>query len=341
MCFQFWNADGMEESETKMSYSVDVALRLPGVVMLEMLYMETISFKNLTYVFGSSYYLLDWNVDVMLYILAWLLILLPQKSLTYLYSCVISFASVILSHYILRRLFIRTNIFENESTSTFHLVISSNNTLKKMKWAHVMVAEREIFETSVTVILLQLMLVLLSCRIINAKPKALFLLSSPLYPWLTCMFTSTTLGEMMSFCYFLSVVAVIVYYLKPLNIFTMQWKLKVFWIKVQLIIRIFGWRGIVTWAVDKYQVQRLLITCWVLRYTVQLLANLYGTIDLNKLDQTIFDNMDMNILNLSSGFSVTLLLFFTGIQCLTTTINLFGLVCIIKDIVRVQFFLAR
>ena len=329
----------MEESKTRTMRAVDVVLRLPGIIMLEMLYMETITMKNLMYTMGFNYSLLNWNLDVVLYALAWLLILLPQKSLTYLYSCAISFTSLFLSHYILRQLFIYSRIVENKDA--FHVVASTNTTLKKMKWAHILAAEKQMLETSATVILMQLALVLLSCKIINAKPKALLLLSSPLYPWLTCMFTSAILSETISLCYVLSFLAIFFCCIKPISILTFQWKLKVYWIRLQLIIRIFGWQGVVTWAQDEYQIQRLLVTCWILRYTVQLVANLFKTIDLNKLDQTIFDNMDLDVLNLSSGFSFTLLFFFTGVQCLTTTINLFGLVCIVKDIVRVQFYLTR
>ena len=306
--------------------------------MLEMLYMETITLKNLKISSQPNHYMLQY-IDIILYIIAWLLILLPQKSLLYFYSCFISFFSMVMSHYILRLFFIHSNILQN--STVFQLAHPSNATRQNLSWIQLILEEQKTFETSATVILIQLTLVLLSCKIINANSKTLVLLSSPLYPWLTCLFTSSTLQESMFFCYIISCLAVYFYYLKPLKLLSLHWRLKIFWIKLRLIVRIFGWQGVVIWVKDEYQVQRLLVTCWFLRYTLQLLANLLNSLDLRSFDQTVFSSLNIHLMDLFAGASIIPLLFFTAMQCLTTTINLFGLVCIVKDVIRFQYHLTR
>ena len=329
----------MEESKTRSSRAIDVVLRIPGLILLEMLYMESITLKNLMSSESEEISSFHLNLDVVLYILAWSLILLPQKSLLYLYSCAISCISMMLSHYILRQLLVQNKILQSDSS--FDFTTSSNMSTKDMRLLDIVFKEKPVIESSATVILMQLALVLFSCKIINAKPKALILFLSPLYPWLACLCTSSTLSEIVAISYLLSFLAFLYHYLKTLNLTTIQWQLKVFWIKIQLIVRIFGWQGVVTWAQDEYQIQSLLVTCWLLRFTVQMIANFYHAVDTTKFDETIIRNLDMNFVVMSDGLSLLLFFFFTGVQCLTTTINLFGLVCIVKDVVRLQYFLAR
>lgn len=328
----------MEYAQIKPSRAVDLVLRVPGLILLEMLYMESITLKNLIFVSDSSQFLFHWNIDIILYIVAWLLVLLPKKSLLHFYACAISCGSMILSHVILRKLLVNLKIVK---ASNFVQLVPFNETSDNERWIDVLSRDDQTFETCATVMLLQFTLLFFSCTVIDAKPKALYLLAIPIYPWLTCLCSPAILCESIALSYLFSCIVVFVYYFQPLDIISIQWKAKVFWIKIQLIARVFGWQGVVTWAQDEYQIQRLLVTCWTLRYVVQLLANLYFTLDLNDLDQTIFENLDLKLFNLSSGITYALFLFFTGVQCLTTTINLFGLACIIKDIVKLQYFLAR
>ena len=328
----------MDFSKVKLFRTVEVVLRLPGVILLEMLYMESITLSNLISPTKPTYFLLQWNIDIILYILAWLLILLPNSSLVYFYSRAISCASMVLSHILFRKLFINLKIIENYNSIQ---LVPYNKTVENIRWVDIIAKDIQAIETSATVMLLQFTLALLSCRIIDAKPKALLLLSTPLYPWLTFLYTPTVLCESIAISYIFSCLTVFVYYFQSLDLFAIQCQAKVFWIKIQLIVRVFGWQGVVTWIQDEYQIQRLLITCWFLRYILQLIANLYFSFDLNKLDQTIFNNLDLKIFDLTSSFSIVLFLFFTGVQCLTTTINLFGLACIVKDIVKLQYFFAR
>ncbi|XP_076811641.1 RING finger protein 145-like [Clavelina lepadiformis] len=324
----------MEELDNNKKRLLDIVLRIPGVIMLELLYMESLTFKNWTLLM-DVYNQPTWNFDFFLYIVAWLLVLLPHKLLISFYSFAISCISMLASHYLLQYLLSKTNVIKADDC------IVKKEVMGEIPWINTIIGNQEAIETSVTVILAQIALSLLSCKVVNAKPKSLVLFLCPLLPWTSGLFASNVLIDMIHVAYILNIAVVLFYLMPGINILKLRFQWKLLWIKMQLISRVFGWQGIITWLLDVYQIQRLLITCWVLRYMFQLLANIYEGFDFSHIDSGIFENFEIWINHLPFNVSVIALLLFTVAQCLTTTINLFGLVCIVKNSVKLQYFLIR
>nr|CAB3265631.1 RING finger protein 145 [Phallusia mammillata] len=322
--------------DTKLTQmGLGIILRTPGVVMIEMLYMEAISLQNLT-VLSNSFFVTAFNPDVLLYLIAWSLVLMPLRILLKVYLHVVAGLCIIGSHYALFNLLVKRKIFEDNKDLNYYLQL--NTSVQSEPWAKV-ACQHGAMDNCVSVFLFQVFLTLLSCWMIKSQSTKLMLYVWPLVPWITGGYSSTTLVQMLQLCHLLSIATVVFYLTSKVEQVILQAKLMV--LKIKLVIGIFGWQGIITWAQEEYRVQYLLITCWVLRYTVQLYSNFYTSISLDGLYYSLFNMLDMNPTEMSNIASLIFVGFYTAVQCLTTTVNLFGLACIVKDVVRLQYFLIR
>lgn len=323
--------EGAKHSEV----ALGIVLRVPGVLMIEMLYMQSISLKRIP-AFSSGFADSALNFDILLYLIAWSLVLLPLKVLFKIYVHTIAGLCIAGSHYILYHLLVSRKLFPKDAIFDSYLEV--NTSVENSPWTEV-ACNQAAMDNCVSVFLFQMLLALISCWMIKSKGSNLLLFLLPLVPWMTGRHSSTTLIKILQLCHFLSVATVIIYLTTMMDKVVVQFKLMV--LKVKLVISLFGWHGIVTWAQEEYKVQYLLVTCWMLRYAVQLYSNLHHGNSLENLHNSLFDMLNMRSTDISNFTSMVFVAFFTGVQCLTTTVNLFGLACIVKDVVRLQYFLIR
>ena len=320
--------------DQKFCIAVGVVFRIPGVLLLELLYMEAVSLRHVTFLkhnFDSS----TLNMDIFLYLLAWCIILLPVRILRVIYFHLIAAVCTLVSHYVLHQWLLTQKLLVQD---VFYMPPVYTSKSGNITWVGY-TCKNATMDSCVSIFLLQFALVLLSCWMIRSKGSMLFIYLPPLLPWIAGSCVAADVAVMLQISYLLSGIFAVIYVVGSTS--SVLSHIRMMWLKIKLLITLFGLHGIIAWCQDEYQIQKLLVSCWVLRYIVQLIANFYHNFSVTSLDQSFLQSVNLNVGELPSAVSLLLFLILTMVQCLTTTINLFGLACIVKDVVRLQYFLTR
>uniref|UniRef100_H2Y7Y6 TRC8-like N-terminal domain-containing protein n=1 Tax=Ciona savignyi TaxID=51511 RepID=H2Y7Y6_CIOSA len=158
-------------------------------------------------------------------------------------------------------------------------------------------------------------------------------------PWLACNFTCDVLVVLLKASVCISLAVLVGYLVQIAAVLHNHMKQLIF--KSNTIVALFGWQGVVEWARGEYQIQTLLITCWCLRYGVQVYANLHKQLELNTMGSDVFKVLQIDLWDILNKTQYSTILLIAVVQCMNTSINLFGFVCIVKEVIKFQYFLIR
>nr|XP_002124302.3 RING finger protein 145 [Ciona intestinalis] len=307
---------------------IGVILRLPGVFMLELLYMEALTLKN---IIGFNDIL---NIDFVLYVIAWLLVVLPIKLLIKVYKNCIAAGCLVASHCVFYKLLIQSQVI-------VHMDDYGNLTPSPTwngSWLLLVTNSRKNTETCITTILLQTSLALLTYKLWDRKPPFVGVVMWPILSWLTGYFQPSVLVVLLQTMSYFALAGLLFCLFNSLVI--LRNHLRQFLLKCRMVITIFGWQAMLTWAREEYQIQHLLVTCWLLRYFIQAYTNIHQQLNISNLNTDLFNHINVKVVNWKNAHIVTTM-FMAAVQCMTTTINLFGFVCIVKEVIKLQYFIIR
>lgn len=307
---------------------VGILLRMPSLLIIELVFMGYLSVKDLVNLEEYPTLMHNPHLDYILYVLSWILLLLPIQFLIAFYNHLFCISCVVLSHVFFRALFLSCNFLSRENSSRSHEIIIGVFDLQGHKKT----------DNFLTTFLVQLLLYLLPTFLVRFKSSwKLLTFIWPLLPWGAVAFQVSPLKShrLIEVSLWLSTCFTAQYTLDKL--FRSFAKLKLAWLKMKLVIGFFGWQGVATWAQFEYQVLKLLMSCWFLRFSWQLYSNISAA---NEFSFDEFKPLWPESY-LQSVNSLPFLMVVTIPQCLTTSINLFGLAVVVAELVKFQYFCIR
>ena len=232
---------------------IGIALRLPAVLANEMIYIGTLSVKELTEF--TSVHVHDNLDNKALYLLAWFLLLSPVQFLVAFYSHLICLTCVAASHYFFHVFSRSCAFFTFESATsaataeTLSFVAKSKDILLGNSTCVLDFVQRYSSGTwlgsVVSVFLLQLLLALVPATLRRSKSVNVLFFAWPLPHWL-CVHQNHYLESLINLSFSFSVVFLA--YLSAIKLFKSDSHLKLAWLKMKLIVGFFGWPGVLTWA---------------------------------------------------------------------------------------------
>ena len=303
---------------------ISVIIRAPALLVIEMVFLGHISLKNLTFLRDYPNLLNSPYLDHFLYILSWILLLLPYSYLLAMYKQVFCFKLVFLSHHLFNLLAVTSN----SNCENAGLLSSSYSTYK---YFEIFFSDKIWLEKAFSVFLIQFILFLTSFYISGCKDFIIFVW--PLTSWISIVFKNCFSLKIDEFAFTTSVFFTSVYILfKALKLCG---RFKLIWLKIKLVLSVFGWSGIATWIQMEYKIQKQLMFCWFIRFVYQFYINF------NDSHKFISYAVFWPEKYLMSVQSFPFIVAITIPQCLTTSINLFGLAIVVSEIVKFQYFCMR
>ena len=303
---------------------ISVIIRAPALLVIEMVFLGHISLKNLSFLKDYPYLLNSPYLDHFLYSLSWILLLLPYSYLSALYKQVFCFNLVFLSHHLF-------NLLAVSSNSTCENADLLSSYYSTYKYFELFFSDKIRFERAFSVFLIQFFLFLTSFYISGCKDFIIFVW--PLTSWTSIVFKNCFSLKIDEFAFTTSIFFTSVYILS--KALKLCGRFKLIWLKIKLVLSVFGWSGIVTWIQMEYKIQKQLMFCWFIRFVYQFYINFNNS---HKFISYAIFWPEKYLLSIQSfPFIVAI----TIPQCLTTSINLFGLAIVVSEIVKFQYFCMR
>ena len=313
----------MNDKELKKNI-LSVIIRAPALLLIEMVFLGHLSLKNLTFLREYPDLLSSPYLDHFLYILSWMLLLLPYSYLLALYKKAFCFKLVFLSHHLF-------NLFAGSSNATCENSDLFSSNYSTYKYFEYVFTNKIWLEKAFSVFLIQFILFLISFYLSGCKDSIVFVW--PLTSWIPIIVKNCFSLKIAEFALTTSIFFTSVYIL--LKTSKLCGRLKLIWLKIKLVMSIFGWSGIATWIQIEYKIQKQLMFCWFIRFFCQLYINF------NNSDKFVTFAIFWPEKYLFSVQSFPFIVAVTIPQCLTTSINLFGLAIVVSEIVKFQYFCMR